>query len=443
MLDRALLCAVTVIGGLLRFVRLSYPKAYVFDEVYYAKDACLYLAKGMKFCGTPSNAEQSYVHPPLAKWIIAVGEWLWGYNSFGWRIMAAVFGTAMIVVVFLLARKLLGRWAATMAALFVAGDFLLIVESRIAMQDIFISFFVMLGFYFVVCDHQQVLRLREAGVGKLDIRWRVAAGLAFGCAGACKWSGFYALAGAGVLLLVWHVGTALKIRRAESTTGLPHRAPSPVAELNATLLSVGIPVVAVYLASYAVYFKENHWSLSAFLTRQNQMLSFNLTLNAHHPYASRPWSWPFIIRPVAYYFQSRPPGCTITTCIYNHILAFGNPWTWYAALPAFLVIAILAWGRPHGPERIIMVGWLFQYLPWFLAERTSFFYYMTPIVPFMMLALAAALYYFARGSKLRTCLVIGYLVVGVATVWFWYPVVTGLSLPEHTWTWRMLYNSWI
>lgn len=443
-MDWLLLVLVTALGGAIRFVRLSFPKSYVFDEVYYAKDACLYLAKGMHACGTSQPTEQSYVHPPLAKWIIAVGEWIFGYNSLGWRIMAALFGTALIVVVFLMARKLFGRWGGPIGGLLVATDFLLIVESRIAMLDIFLTFFVALGFLFIVCDHQRVLRLRERGEGKLDIRWRVAAGFAFGAAGACKWSGFYALAGAGILLLVWNVGTALRIRTDEKAAGLPARAPMPVTELNATLLSVGIPVVLVYLASYAAWFRDNHFSLSQFWNLQNQMYQFNIHLNAHHPYASRPWTWPIIKRPVAYYFQSSPTGCITPHCRYTHILAFGNPATWYAALLAFAYIAVRAVRRRHGPERIVLVGLLFQYLPWFGAGRTSFFYYMTPVVPFMMLALTGALRDLAQGAVWRKGLVIAYLVVACGGgLWFWYPVVAGVTLPQTWWQARMLFNSWI
>jgi dolichyl-phosphate-mannose-protein mannosyltransferase len=447
--DWLLLLAVTIVGAALRFPRLASPDSYVFDETYYARDACLYLAKGMAFCRSTSPTEISYVQPPLGKWIIAVGEWLYGYNSYGWRIMAAIFGTALIVVVFLLARKLLGRWAAAITGLLVATDFLLIVESRIAMLDIFLAFFVVLGFFFVVCDHQRVLRLREAGKAKLDIRWRLAAGFAFGCAGATKWSGFYAAAGAGILLLIWTIGTAIKLREADHAAGRPPGAPSPVTELNATLLSVGIPVILVYLASYAAWFKDNHFSVPAFYRLQNAMVEFNIHLHATHPFASRPWTWPLVKIPVAYFFRGsavvvNTAHCTAPACKYAYIVALGNPATWWAALPAFLYVAFRAFQRRHGPERIIVVAWLFGYLPWFLASRTSFFYYMTPVVPFMMLGLAITLRDLAGGSRLRTAGVVAYLLVACGgLVWFWYPVITAVAIPQTWWQERMLFNSWI
>jgi len=82
----------------------------------------------------------------------------------------------MIPIAFLLGRKLFGRWGEGLTGLLVATDFLLIVQSRAAMLDIFLAFFVVLGFLFVVLERERVARVRERGGGGLDLRWRVAAG---------------------------------------------------------------------------------------------------------------------------------------------------------------------------------------------------------------------------------------------------------------------------
>ena len=462
-IDWLLLASVTVLGGLLRFVRLSFPHAIVFDETYYAKDACLYLNKGMVFCKTAQATEQSYVHPPLGKWMIAIGEWLFGYNSFGWRFMPAVCGTAMVVIVFFIGRKLFGRWGAALAGLLVATDFLLIAQSRIATLDIFVAFWVALGFLFVVRERERILALKEGGEGRLGLRWRVAAGLCFGAAAACKWSGVYSLAGAGLMMLVWSVASALRIRRRTVADGAAPKAPGPVTELHATVLGVGIPAVAVYLVSYLAWFKDHQWSVSAFFRLTQSMYQFNVTLHAKHPYASKMWTWPLIIRPVAYYFQQ----VTVHGVLKNeHILSFGNPATWWASIAAFVYLVFRSLRRRYGVERLILNGWLFAYVPWIFASRTSFFFYMTPVVPFMMLALAGGLIDLARWARrvqpahavevprptLRARLfdrwgvglVTLYLVLacGVA-LWFWYPVIAGVAIPVPWWQMRMLFNRWI
>ena len=87
------------IAFVIRFVNLGYPNKLVFDETYYAKDAYSLLKFGYER-NWPSNANSKIiagdldvmqdtaafvVHPPLGKWLIAAGEYLFGMNSFGWR----------------------------------------------------------------------------------------------------------------------------------------------------------------------------------------------------------------------------------------------------------------------------------------------------------------------------------------------------------------------
>src|SRR5437762_2189362 len=71
--------AVTAIAGGLRFYHLSAPHAYVFDEVYYAKDGCFDAGFPYKDCKLDRPGEQTItVHPPLGRWIIAGGEAAFG-----------------------------------------------------------------------------------------------------------------------------------------------------------------------------------------------------------------------------------------------------------------------------------------------------------------------------------------------------------------------------
>src|SRR4051812_45930442 len=82
---------VTGVGLALRLIALERPREGMFDEGYYANEAQALLQRGAEWNreeGTP----QYVVHPPLGKWMIALGEQLFGYNAFGWRIMAVLFG---------------------------------------------------------------------------------------------------------------------------------------------------------------------------------------------------------------------------------------------------------------------------------------------------------------------------------------------------------------
>ena len=98
---------VTLFAGYLRFDGLGTPKAVVFDETYYAKDALALLKFGWEH-NTVENADKMLIadpdadiwaegaafvaHPPSGKWMIAIGEWLFGATPFGWRFLPALVG---------------------------------------------------------------------------------------------------------------------------------------------------------------------------------------------------------------------------------------------------------------------------------------------------------------------------------------------------------------
>ena len=116
--------AVTILAAGLRFVHLSHPDGYVFDEVYYPKAACILLGWSDETCTIDPGDEHywrekkwdvgSWVHPPLGKWEIAMGIKAFGMNEFGWRVSSAVAGTAVVTLTAVMAQLLFGSaiWTA-------------------------------------------------------------------------------------------------------------------------------------------------------------------------------------------------------------------------------------------------------------------------------------------------------------------------------------------
>ena len=113
---------VTLIAGVLRFYELGKPRAVIFDETYYAKDAWALLHFGYEH-NTVKNADQLLVqnppnlhiwspggsfiaHPPAGKWLIATGEWIFGMNPFGWRFAGALIGTLSVLIMARVARRM-------------------------------------------------------------------------------------------------------------------------------------------------------------------------------------------------------------------------------------------------------------------------------------------------------------------------------------------------
>uniref|UniRef100_UPI002029B247 dolichyl-phosphate-mannose--protein mannosyltransferase n=1 Tax=Sphaerisporangium fuscum TaxID=2835868 RepID=UPI002029B247 len=272
---------VAAFGGFLRFYRLGTPKAVVFDETYYAKDSLSLINFGVERV-TLKNADKlllkgdtkiwqhcapsemdkcaSYVvHPPLGKWMIGVGEWLFGADPFGWRFSAAVVGVVSILVLARVARRMTrSTLLGCMAGLLLALDGLHFVLSRTALLDVFVMFWVLAGFACLVVDRD---RSREklaawyetsplAGAGPwLGVRpWRLAAGVCLGAACAVKWSGVFFLIAFAVMSLMWDAGArkAIGLRR---PYGSALRQDAPTA-----LLPMALVPALTYLVSWTGWF---------------------------------------------------------------------------------------------------------------------------------------------------------------------------------------------
>ena len=105
--------------------------------MYHAKTALQYLR------GEPPT---EWVHPPTAKLLIAVGVALFGYAPWAWRLAPALAGTLLAPVFFLLARRVLAtERAALLATLLLLLDGVYLVQSRVAMTNVFAVLFQLLS----------------------------------------------------------------------------------------------------------------------------------------------------------------------------------------------------------------------------------------------------------------------------------------------------------
>ena len=425
--DVVALLAVTVVAAGLRLFRLGRPAQLIFDEVYYAKDACWYVKAVQSLCGTAT--EQTAVHPPFGKWLLGAGIELFGYDPFGRRVAAVAAGSLTIALTYVLGRRLLGS---TMGALIGAGllalDPLHFVQSRVAMLDVFVTGLGVAVFLFLVLDRQAERRALRP--------WLAAAGAAAGAALATKWSGALVVMAAPVMVLVWETSAARRRGRGAALATVLRDGPM------IALWLVVLPAV-VYAACYlgrldgavlAAPWDQGAW-LRALVERQVFMYDFHSTLGDTHAYQSPPWSWPLLKRPVSYYFEITGSGD------YKEVLATGSPLVWWSSLGA-LGAAALSWLRrrdPARPEGVILAGFAWSYAPWFFlaGDRSAvFLFYLLPALPFMCLALALVAVRLSRTSG-GTAAVGSFCAVAALLFAFYFPLLSGTALPYEAWRARI------
>jgi dolichyl-phosphate-mannose-protein mannosyltransferase len=461
--------AVTLAGGVLRFQDLGEPKRKYFDEVYYASDGCLYAGYDFRDCDLDTDSERSWVHPPLGKALIS-----WGMNPpgplpgfgntpFGWRVSAAAAGTATVGMVAVLAFLLLSRvvWAGA-AGLLLATEHLNFVQSRIAMLDIFLAFFVVLGFLFLVADRRRNERPPDPGrpasqvppadaeTASPDTRptlrlggtrpLRLLAGASLGAAVAVKWSALFGLAGAAALSVAWSVAAARRLRRG-SPAGTGDPSHGFVAEAAGQFLAFVLIPFAVYLVAWMPWLTEHGLDLGEWARHHLAMWDYHATLDVVeengdliHPYLSPAWSWLLLARPVAYYWQGDPRCCA-------EILGIGHPFLFWSAL-LVLPYLVLAWTvRREWQAGAVVVPVLAQYLPWLFVSRPLFLFYMTPVTPFLALGLTFVLRDVARARfparRVSPVAAAAVVVVCVGVFAFFWPVLAGDRITYEAWQHRM------
>lgn len=485
---------VGVLAAVLRLVDLGRPARLVFDETYYAKDAFALLRFGHArtfvedadelilagdldvFAEGPSFV----VHPDVGKWLIAGGIELFGMQPVGWRVAGALAGAVTVVVLARAARRLFrSTLLGGLAGLLLAVDGMSIAVSRTAILDGILALFVVAAFACLLVDRDRSRAAyadwaearagRPVGPGPLLAwrPWRLAAGVMLGLACGTKWNGIYVLAAFGLLTVLWEVGTrrAVGVRRPWSS--------SLAADAPVAFVTVVGSAVVTYVASWAGWIlTSDGWSrqwgaenpasgvtalvpdwLRSLWHYHGEMLEFHTGLDAEHSYASQPWGWLVMWRPVSFDFESLERGvggCEADQCA-QEVLALGTPLLWWGACLALLV-CLWAWAlRRDWRAGAVLCGVVATWLPWFaFPDRTIFSFYAVLIAPFLVLAVVYVIGLVLGGPgasptrrTVGASLAGGYvLLVLLVAAWF-YPIHVDAVLPYDEWLRRMWFSTWI
>ena len=422
------------------------PNGYIFDEVYFAQDACKDLV-GMDYFDP---------EPPLAKLVIAAGivvggTWMHydrgyhhqvtttggashdntceaagtlpGFGTWGWRLASLVFGTALVPLIYLLALRIRpDRFFATAAALLMTFDGMAFVQARIGMIDA-VALALLLLAYVVFHFHLGARSNRGWWVTAILL------GLCLGLAVSAKWT---TLAAWGTMLVVLVGGWVLRkdarlrsLRPSPARVGPQDAIARPIVYL---LILVALPVV-VYVVSYFRYNTIPHCSTVSSVTHLETPVicptahpaplalrlspvdlggarvwvpagldlgrylhqiqvhdqwayDYHAHLTATHPYGSKWYTWPLLLRPVAYYYQDGLGTDSLThSPLREEVFNLGNPAIWWASIPALVYCAVVAIRRRTYASIFIVIAFAAAWLPFSRVTRVMFLYHMFGSLP--------------------------------------------------------------
>lgn len=415
-MDLALLRRISPISAILTFAlsfrlwRLDTPKGYIFDEIYYAKNAYSLISSGVEL--DQQGGSEFVVHPPFGKWLIGIGIKIFGNNEFGWRSSSALFGSASVLLIYLIAKRLFkSEFLALSAALLMAVDGLSLVMSRVALLDIFLMFFILLTFYFLLKENYWL------------------SGVAIGLGLSTKWSAAFLIP---VLLLL-----TLKIKEINLSQILKR-----VSQF------VFLPM-AIYFTSWIGWFvSDKGWArnsgsnpISSLWNYHLEILNFHTNLVEKHSYSANPWSWLVLGRPTSFYYESGD-SCGAGECA-QEILAMGTPLLWWSAIFAVAITIGFYINTSNRSAEIVLAGFAGTYLPWFIfQDRTMFYFYSITTLPFLILALIYCFDLLLKYGNYQRVIMAFIFVVAVNFIYF-LPIYIGIEIPYSQWLSRMWLPSWI
>jgi dolichyl-phosphate-mannose--protein O-mannosyl transferase len=426
-LDIAVPAALLAGTAATRLPRLSTPRAFVFDEIYYAPDAAEMLRRGVEKGGV--------VHPPGGKWLIATGIRVFGFTPFGWRFAALVCGCLIVLLTYYAARQVApGRAIPALAATAVGLDGIAFTTGRTAHLDVFLALFTTTAIALTL------VALRDPA-NERRVKWcQLGAAAALGLSLTVKWSGAFLLL-AVLLAFLW--------MRARQPVTPGHGRRVLVTVLTLTVLPLG-----VYLAAYTPWIVnfdktyihivrcKNNQECSTALTErvrlffrdQDRVREFQQeSLQDNNSNADQSWKWINQTHPSTLFRKTCIPELNLApdnladdSCIgaapgdITEIVTVANPIVWFAAMGAGLVLLWRAVFRSDQIAFFLLAFALYQWLPWAINPRHSYTFYIAPLIPALALWLAAV---FAHKPFRYIAPV--FAVLTVAAFAFYYPIWAG------------------
>lgn len=456
-----------------------FPPDKIFDEVYFARAAEEYLTRQYIYENT---------HPPITKLLITLSTMMFGDNSAGWRFLDVVFGALAVWMLYVLLRRMT---ESTLFAVYGAGLFMFdgmhFVQSRIATPESFVVVFALATTYAFYRYWQAVdeddeparpaawKRLAAAAIccalaaGISELRFMHESFAARIIAGICIAAPLYlawrlraerqalktmpwllAFAGAFALLVTskWYGIMTLGVALVIVACGRKFRK-------DVVLATVIAVTACVYFAAYTPQFvglkdlptsAPRAYTLTDVVNMQYNAFEYHDHLRATHPYQSRWWKWPLELRPILYYAQYGQSNGTGTAAM---IYTLPNPLILWLGLLTVPLIAYLGIRERNKAYLLLALTYVAQWLPWIGSPRISFAYHFYVDIPIICACTAIAvqrLWNVWRGTEREeTAKLIAacYFIAVFAAFVYFYPILSGETIPSAAWMQRMWLPSWV
>ncbi|MCQ9352591.1 phospholipid carrier-dependent glycosyltransferase [Corynebacterium sp. 153RC1] len=490
--DTVTTAAVALLALFTRFIGLNAAQAGgtpVFDEKHYVPQAWDIVRswQNLAIGGIESNPGYGLVvHPPLAKQMIAWGEMLFGYSPMGWRVVTALCGVGVVLVIMAIARRLSGSgWVALFAGLLATFDGVLLVTSRFGMLDIIQVLFIVLACWALIRDWQLTEsrapaslqaaagthgQHEQSGDSEGDLTgteataqpkfawrwWRIACGVFLGLALAVKWSGLYYMAFFGVLAVLLHARLAPSLRQwfLDSVRAFAALVLLPIAVYAWTWRAWFAQETSVYRhAASNGTIPADSWmqalpdALAGWVYYHSSVLNFHASLTTSsghdHPFDSKPWEWLVGLKPILY-LSTTDIACGEQTCR-KMLYLFGTPIIWWLIVPVVLWALWAAAKKNQWRMYVIpLVGFAAGFIPWVASyDRQMYFFYATALIPFVLVMIACMLGTMRQSAHpaLRIAVPV-YLGMVIASFVLYSPILYGLQIPDSFYNMLMWLPAW-
>jgi len=444
-----LLLVVIFLGFCLRAFNLGSIPGQTFDEVFYPTYGLNYILGETFFS----------VHPPVGTYLISLSIYIYHLlpwtepalsaginlleiNPVSYRWLNVISGTFIIYLAYKLCIELFDKkHLALLAAVFFALDGSLLVDSRFGLINVYLSLFGLLSALFLLKYFK----------GKGNLTFLLIGCFMLGLTFSIKWNGlgFWLMSilfALFILFLNKHLKKDLK---------------------EASLITVNnfktyfLCMLFLPFMGYLIF-----WIPDVFMNGTNvvdrhfQMFFYHTDYadQKYHPYSSSWFTWPIMLRPIAYYFSSYEmldvSGSAIK--MYTAVHLFPNPaLTFFSSIAVFIMslnwlnsfsrfLSSNAYDSDFVATSFILFGYYANFLPWALVSRSAFIYHYQASACFSFIALAYLLYRISLKERLeyKALYIISISSILISAI-YWLPIQIGLDISEGAFHSRMWLDSWI